>query len=617
MNLMRSLFGLLLGRRLPIISGDREVAGLHQAVTIHRDAYGIPTIEAQNDEDAWYGLGFCHGQDRAFQIESLLRVVRGTLSELVGPAGLPIDRLSRRIGFFRSSQEQFPRLDAEIQQMLNAYARGVGAGIRRGSLRLAHEFTLLGGLPTLYTAVDMLGVLKLMSFYMAGNWDIELIRLKILMGDGAEALVALDSAYPEWQPVISPPDALAGKAVDRLMEDLVHFKALTGDTGGSNAWALGPERTASGRPILANDPHLAPSLPSYWYLAHIRTPDWAVAGVSFVGGPAFAAGHNGAIAWGLTNGCFDNTDLFLEEIGPDGRSVREGGAFIPCTVVHETIRVKGGATVEEQVLLTPRGPVISPALEGNFGAISMSATWLAPRPLRGLLAVHRALSGAEFRACFEQWSALSQNMVFADAAGAIGWQLTGAVPQRRKGWGTLPLPGWDPEVGWQEDPLPFAQMPILISPDTGFVVTANAQPVPAGEGPFLGVDWIDGYRHARIAELLALRKDWDIAGVQAMQMDQTTLLWREVREAILQAPAPTEATYQGLALLRDWNGEVHADSPAATVFEILLAEMLRRIVAARAPHAAEWALGRSSTPLIARSTLSLRLGGFISRLIRE
>jgi penicillin amidase len=368
---------------------------------------------------------------------------------------------------------------------------------------------------------------------------------------------------------------------------------------------------------LANDPHLSPTLPSYWYLAHVRTPDWAVAGASFVGAPAFPAGHNGWIAWGLTAGCVDNTDLFVEEIGPDGQSVRQGGDFIPCEVVQEEIRVKGGAPVEEKVLITPRGPIVSPALEGDFRAMSMRATWMAVRPLRGLLHIHRARSGEEFRTCFEQWPALSLNMVFAEATGTIGWQLIGEAPQRREGWGTIPLPGWDTKVGWEKEPLPFAQMPHLINPDTGFVVTANAQPRPTGEGPFLGVDWIDGYRHARIAELLDARRDWDVPSVQVLQVDQLTILWREVREAVLAVPAQVKLVRQGLALLKAWDGKVSADSPAAAVFELLFAEMLRRVVSAKAPHAIEWALGKSSTPLIARSMLSLRLGGYMSRLIRQ
>lgn len=617
MNVSRFVLRLLLGRRLPILDGALKVGGIRQQVLIRRDVYGVPYIEAGSDDDAWYGLGFCHGQDRAFQLESLLRVVRGTLSEMIGSDGLSVDRFSRRVGLRRAAEKQWAVLSEETRQWMDAYARGVNGGVRVGCAKRAHEFVLLGAQPTPYTALDVLGVLKLMSFYMAANWDIELVRLRILTRDGPEALRALDPVYPEWQPVISPPKMLAGTAADRLAEDLAAFRERVGEGGASNNWAVASSRTVTGRPILANDPHLSPALPPYWYLAHLRTPDWAVAGASFVGGPAFPAGHNGFAAWGLTNGVIDNTDLFIEEIGPDGKSVRQGDQFAPCEVRREVIQVKGQDPVEEAVLITPRGPIIGPALEGEWRALSISATWLAPRPLKGLLHIHRTQSFEEFRRCFEQWPALSQNMVYADVSDTIGWQLVGEAPKRRKGWGILPSAGWDQEAGWEEEPLPFEQMPFLVNPEVGFVATANAQPTRDGEGPFLGVDWLDGYRQARIVEALEARHDWSLSDTLALQMDQFSLLWQELRDTILAIPTEAEVARLGLDLLADWDGVVGADSPAAAVFELFVAEMIRRVAQAKAPQAADWVMGKSSVLLIARSGLSLRRLGHLSRLVRE
>jgi penicillin amidase len=616
MNVPKLLFRLLLGRRLPITAGTLEVSGIDQAVLIRRDQHGVAYIEAQGDQDAWYGLGFCHGQDRAFQLEGLVRVVRGTLAELVGPGGLAVDRLSRRIGFHSASEQQLQLLDDETRQALEAYARGVTDGARVGCRRLAHEFVLLRSAPTPYSAADALGVLKLMSLTLPSNWDCELARLKILTEDGPEALVALDPAYPEWLPVTSPPKALAGQAIDRLAEDLVLFRAVVGQGGGSNNWAIAPSRTATGRPILANDPHLGSVLPPYWYLAHLRTPDWAVAGASFVGSPAFPAAHNGLAAWGLTAGLVDNTDLFIEEIGPDGRSVRQGDRFVPCETRREVIRVKGGKTVEEEVLITPRGPIVGPALEGEVGAISLRATWLDPRPVGGLLHIHRARSFKAFRRVLAAWPSTSQNVVYADASGTVGWQLMGEAPQRRKGWGTIPLPGWDPEVGWEEAPLPFDQMPYLVDPEIGFVATANTPPTPQDEGPFLGVDWIDGYRLDRIVEALDLRRDWDVASTQALQLDQVCLPWRELRDTVLAVPAETEGARQALALLGSWDGVLGVDSPAAAVYEFFVSEMTRRVVEAKAPRAARWAGGRGFTPLVAYTMFTGRRVGHMVRLAR-
>ena len=576
-------------------------------MVIRRDGYGIPYIEAEEEEDAWYGLGFCQGQDRGFQLEGLLRVGRGTLSEMVGPKGLAIDRLSRRIGFLHSARLQLEVLDPEVRIMLDAFARGVTEGSTLGCRRAAHEFAILRARPTPYFAADVVAIAKIQSFAVPSNWDLELARLQILKRDGPDALAALDPAYPQWLPVSAPPGAPAGPAVDSLAADMKELAAVVGYGGGSNNWVLAPSRTASGRPILANDPHLQSSLPPHWYLAHVRTPHWAAAGATLVGAPAFAMGHNGVAAWGLTAGLVDNTDLFIEEIGSDGSSVREGDRFIQCQVRKEVIRVKGGPDVVEQVVVTPRGPVIGPELDSNGDSLSMRATWLDHRPIEGLLTVHRARSFEEFRRALHQWPLTPLHMVYADTSGNIGWQLVGAAPKRRKGFGTVPLAGWDEDAGWENGPVAFDEMPH----------TANNQPVPDGQGPFLGIDWIDGYRAARIFESLEARHDWDLAGVRALQMDQQSVPWRELREYVLSTPAESTDARQGLALLKEWDGVVSVDSPAAAVFEYFLAEVSRLVAEAKAPRASAWVLGKGFTRLVPHTFLMARRVGHLSRLLRD
>ena len=192
--------------------------------------------------------------------------------------------------------------------------------------RRPHEFTLLRAKSTPYSLVDIVAAAKLQAFVLASNWDIELARYHILLSDGPEALAALDPAYPANHPVSAPPGAAQGVAADRLAEDLASLREATGYAGGSNNWVLAPTKTATGRPILSNDPHLRPTLPPHWYLAHIRTPEWAAAGATFIGAPAIPAGHNDVAAWGVTAALVDTTDLFIEELGDDGRSVRRATA---------------------------------------------------------------------------------------------------------------------------------------------------------------------------------------------------------------------------------------------------------------------------------------------------
>ncbi|MGH7171936.1 MAG: penicillin acylase family protein [Gemmataceae bacterium] len=629
MNLPRLLLRLLLGRRLPRTQGSLRVAGLKSRVRIHRDRWGIPHIEADSERDAAFAIGFCHGQDRAFQLELLLRAVRGTLSELVGRDALPIDRLSRRIGFHRAAAEQWPLLDAEIQAGIEAYAHGVAAAATQGLPKRPHEFVLLRSQPTPWTPLDSLGVVKLISFTLASNWDIELARLKVLLADGPEALAALDPAYPIWHPVTAPPGQQAGLVVDRLREELEIFSTFFRTGGASNNWAVAASRTATGRPLVANDPHLDARLPPHWYLMHARTPRGSWAGANFLGGPAVQAGHNGVAAWGVTAGLIDQTDLFLEQIGADGRSVRQGDGFVPCPVREEVIAIRGEASVTEYVLITPRGPIVSPALSANRRdadptsgeALSMRAVWLDARPLDGLLRLHRVRGFADFRKAAEHWPATSQNIVYADQTGTIGWQMFGLAPKRRKGWGLVPMPGWEDGAGWEDDLVPAEQLPYTQDPPQGFVATANNQPLPDGVGPYLGADWLDGYRVASIARELSARSDWDVPRTMALQMNQHAAAWNDLRETVLSSDrrdaAPTSETQQALDLLRDWNGHVTIDSPAATVYELFLAEMAGRIARAKAPRSFATVLGEPLGPITPYNFLCYRRTGHLARLLRE
>ena len=348
-----------------------------------------------------------------------------------------------------------------------------------------------------------------------------------------------------------------------------------------------------------------------------KRPDWAVAGAALAGTPAIAAGHNGNCAWGVTAGLTDNTDLFLERVGDDGSSVLEEGVYVRCPVRREVIQVKGAAPVIEEVLVTPRGPVIGPALEGELGAISMRAVWLDPLPIQGFLGALGARTFEEFRAPFSEWPILPLGLVYADTGGNIGYQLVGQAPRRRHGHGILPGAGWAPGGGWEEGGVPFKDMPQHLNPSCGYVAAANTQPQPQGVGPFLGIDWIDGYRLGRIGEALEERRDWDFDAMATLQMDVKSLPWEEMKERVLScAPACAESR-AALELLRNWDGRMATDSAAATLFHLFLDEMSRRIARARAPRSWPWLLGRSPIPAGGSTIFAARQVGRVSRRIRE
>ena len=611
----RGLFASVLGKRRPTVSGTLRVPGIDREVTIRRDTWGIPFIEATDEAHAWFGQGFCQGQDRAFQLEFLRRVGQGTLSEVIGPKGLPIDRLSRRIGFQQSSEEQYAMVGEDVRGDVDAYVRGINAGIQFGLKHRPHELALLRSKPGTFEATDAVNVAKLISFAMASNWDSELARLKVLSADGPEALEALDITYPEWLQVSSEYGLPAGQAADRLAEDVHIFQHSVGLATASNNWVVSAERSASGRPLIAHDPHLPATLPCAWYISHVKTPERTVTGANFVGTPGFAIGYNQFASWGVTAGHIDNSDLFIHEIGPDGCSVRRGDSFLPCQVRTETIKVRGKSPVVEQVLVTHQGPIISPALDGDHAALSLKATWLEKRTARGLLHLHHLRNFDDLRTIMRDWPGVSTNLLYGGTDGEIGWQLAGEAPVRKKGWGTIPLPASDPEVGWEDQGVPFEDMPHRRNPDCGFFATANNKPQPDGEGPFLGADWFEGYRQSRIVELLAERDDWTIEDFKRIQLDTFSVPWREIRPILQEVSATDHRAERALELLNAWDGHVSSDSVPGTVFELFLAEMIQRVVKAKAPSAAQWALGKGFVEIAPQSTIAFRRVGHLVRLL--
>ncbi len=616
MNFPKSALRVLLGKRLPTTSGELHIPHLNQPVTIRRDAYGIPYIQAQTEIDAYFALGFCQGQDRAFQLEMLLRICRGTISELIGETGLSMDRLSRRLGYNRYAHGHYDLLEPPYQQFVDSFAQGINAGSQYGCSKLPHEFTLLRAKPTPWTGVDVMSVGNYVAFNLS-SWTTKLTRLLILKNDGAEALQAIDPAYPDWQMVTKPVQGLADTAVTNLTQDLAQLLGILGLNGGSNNWVMNTSRTATGRPILANDPHLAPSIPAPWYLAHVEAPGVKVAGANFVGVPNIPSGHNEVAAWGVTASVADNIDLFIEELGPDGQTVREGDEFIPCQILDELIPVKGQDPVHEKIIVTPRGPIISDVLDDVPDVIAFKATWMSPQAVAGLMKIHTTTDFDSFRQAASQARIVSQNFVYADTANNIGWQFTTDVPQRGESKGTIPLPGWDARFHWQAPTMPWDEMPNLFNPDANFIATANQKPVRDGDGPYLGQDFIDGYRHARIVELLAARDDWDVDSTRQMQSDQFVIPWREMKSFVLQVPATSERAQTAQNLLRDWDGVAAADSAATAVYEYFVLEMVQRMIHAQAPQSGDWALGKGFHPLILRSFFMIKELSLLVQNLRE
>ncbi|RYZ05585.1 MAG: penicillin acylase family protein [Myxococcales bacterium] len=628
MNFAQKAFGAVLGKRLPSYDGRFEV-GCRRSVQIRRDSFGVAYVDAQDEADGWFGLGFCHGQDRAGQMEITWRLARGLLSQVLGSGGLPIDRAIRLIGVHHAATAQVEQLDAETRDQLSAYVAGLNAALQSRELPRSHEHALLRCEPSRWEPRDVVAFGLLMCCFLPSNWDVELARLIILTRDGEDAVSSLDPTWREDLPLTHPPGKRAGPASHLFVaRDLEALRSFVGESGGSNAWAVQASKSALGRTLLCNDPHLPAALPNLGYLARVKCPEFTVGGISIAGIPAFITGHNEHAAWGSTSAQVDNADLFLEELSDDGRRVRDADGWKSCHERVEEIPVKGAPAVALRVIRTPRGTIVARTGDddasiyepvptvGGSNALSFAATWLERRPTRSLLAFHKVQSFEQFREVCAKSAGCAYSLIYADAQ-TVGWVLAAEVPKRKSGFGSVPLAGWLPNVGW-DGIVPSSELPWSKNPDEGFVCCANNKPVADDpNGVFLGHDFLDGFRQRRIAEQLAARSDWNVERMAALQVDVQSLAFADVKSTLLALQPNTFEAARALEILAAWDGKLSGDSAGASVYELFVAALNRRICEAKAPNSYLWAAGKGVMKLIPGTCLNARRASFVTRVIRE
>ncbi len=357
----------MIQRPVPKLDGTVEVPGLAEPVQVLRDKFAIPHIHAASRADLFRAQGYVHAQERLWQMEQQRRTARGTLSELFGEAALDADRFSRIVGFWRAAEAEVPTLDPDTRQTLDWYAEGVNQFIEANPGKLAAEFNLLRTEPEPWQAADSVGVWKVFAWGLSGNWESELIRLRLLDELGPIRAADLEPDYPEQTPIIL--EGVGSEESTRMLyaaglllnqyEEVKQWYGVIGDGQGSNSWALAPQRTESGKPMLCNDPHLALQIPGAWYENQLTAPDFAVSGVSYPGIPGIVIGHNESIAWGLTNAMVDVQDLFVERPHPDDPTRFEfKGGWEEATIHEEVIQVRRQAQPHvERVVITPTWPV--------------------------------------------------------------------------------------------------------------------------------------------------------------------------------------------------------------------------------------------------------------------
>jgi penicillin G amidase len=593
-------------RPLARTSGQVSLPGLDAPVQILRDRWGVPHIYARNTTDLFVAQGYVHAQDRLWQMELQRRTGMGRLAEVFGPIALDTDRFVRVLGFNRVVRREAVALDGEARAVVDAYVRGINAFIDQNTRRLPIEFTILRLRPEPWQAEDVLVWAKMMALNLSRDWMTDLLRARIVAAVGPEHAALLEPEYPPAHPLTIPPGVRYGAAIGadalRMAAAAAPFTGSSAAGQGSNAWAVSGARTVSGQPLLANDPHLLLQVPSLWYENHLNGGDLHVTGASLPGIPCVVIGHNERVAWGLTNGENNVQDLFIERFDPSDPTRYEfRGAWEQATVVREQIIVKGQAEPAiEEVRITRHGPIISSLISTDDGRRTtddsqpaqsvrsssvhrpssdqaLALRWAALDPgqsISAALGLNRAHDWQSFRAAVAKWDMPTQNFIYADVDGHIGYTLGGALPIRTRGDGLLPVPGWTGEYEWA-GMIPRDELPHVLDPNEGFVVSANTQIAGAGYPYALPGEYLPGYRATRIRQLIMQTPQHNAASFSAIQGDQRSLPGLELAALAGRLAAPTPVARQAREALAAWDGELTADSVAGAIYARLREKLLQ------------------------------------------
>jgi penicillin amidase len=571
---------------LPQTEGTLQLAGPGAEIRVERDAHGIPTIRANSIDDALFGLGFVHAQDRLWQLETHRRIGAGRLAEAFGEGALENDKFLRALGVRRAAAAQWAATTGEARAAVLAYTAGVNAFLQRGLKARPPEFIVLGLQPEPWTPEDSLAWAVMMAWDLGGNWSTELTRMRLALRMPVERINQLLPPYPGEQPLATADYAALFRELKvdgRLGQQALLHAPESGIEGvGSNNWVLHGSRTNSGKPLLANDPHLKLSAPALWYFARMEAPGLQVAGATLPGLPGVVLGQNAHIAWGFTNTAPDVQDLYLERIKPDDPTqYQTPQGWAAFETFREVIKVKGKPDVVLTVRATRHGPVISDAggapTEGLTGPAGRPAYALAMRwtaldadtgTLSAAIGFNKATSVAEFIAASARYTAPMQNMVVADRDGRIGFVAAGRVPLRKPQndlKGLVPSPGWDARYDWAGF-LDAAATPREVDPPRGWIATAN-QRIHGRDYPhFLTSEWALPYRQQRIEQLISAKAQHGVDSVREMQADVVSLATRRLLPFLQKARSSHPLAAAAQEQLAAFDGTMAADRAAPLIF---------------------------------------------------
>ncbi|MFJ2280629.1 penicillin acylase family protein [Pseudomonas sp. NPDC087803] len=586
---------------VPPTSGVQPLKGLAQNVSVRRNAMGMPLIESNSFHDALFTLGYVHASDRINQMVTLRLLAQGRLAEMSGASMLDADRYMRAVNLKKSADELYKASSPRLKRFFEVYARGVNAYLFRYADKLPGDLASSGYKPEYWKAEDSALIFALLNFSQSANLPEEISSLVLAQTVSSDKLAWLTPSAPDENLPLAEADKLQGlklngqipglSELNNASQQLAAVNLLGAST--SNNWAIAPQRSRSGKSILASDSHGPLAAPSLWTFVQIRAPKYQAAGVTVAGLPMVLGGFNGKVAWSATSVLGDNQDLFLEKIRRQGNSLtyEVNGKWQPMGVRNETYFVKGQRPIREAVYETRHGALLNSAqaAQGNgFGLALQTPSFTDDKSLDAFFDLTRAQNVERASDASREIRAIALNMVFADASN-IGWQVTGRFPNRREGEGLLPSPGWEGRYDWDgyADPMlhPYDQ-----DPAQGWLGTANQRVIPHGYGMQLSNSWAAPERGERLAELAGSGKQ-DGRSVIAMQYDQTTTFAAKLKK-MFEAPGMKQPLKQAIDALPDadrskareafsrlmaFDGKLSPTSADAAIYELFLQESMQQI----------------------------------------
>lgn len=581
----------LITRSFPDYEATIYSEQLHDPVTVYRDEFGVPLIKAANEADAFFAAGFVHAQDRLWQMDISRRAGEGRLAEVLGADAVPIDLLFRTLDLRGIVSEIHNQLPDTYRSFLESYARGVNFYIQQSKGRYPIEFDILKYEPEPWHPTHSLLIGKLMAWDLTLAWWVDVALGQVVEEIEFDLALQAIPGYPRDAPVIAPQE-LRERRVAKTLRTLrsldSQYRALAGIKGtqvGSNSWVVSGNHTASGKPMLANDPHLALSAPSRWYEMTIHAGnELNVSGMTLPGIPLIIIGRNRAIAWGLTNLMADDCDFYLEDIDTTTSTprYRMDGLWHDLIVRKETIRIANGDEVTKTIYETHRGPLVQSILGQDIGtwenqAISMRWTGRAVSfELITFYLINKATNFDEFREALRHFEAPGQNFIYADTAGNIGYRAAARLPIRPRGNPMLPFPGWDSRYDWTGY-VPFEELPEVYNPPSGIIATANNKVVDDTYPYYISSLWEHPSRIRRILQMIDDTDNFTVSDFKRMQNDFVSVHAQYVVPYILSAFEHSEVQNpeidRVLSYFRNWDFYFGPEDVPAAIFNTFMVKL--------------------------------------------